>query len=202
MRATFLTILKVLCFVLLIPPVITTTMSFIGQLHSLPEGYQRFFVWGLVSYLVMHLFILEPRPVYDFGQRLVAGAFRFLAPLAAAVPLAVPVYSVFFIIILYFKFLLWPSTELGHCLIFFAGFMLSLHVIFNSKVLREGDKNGVKPDYFFPASLAYLANLVIIALLLGLVFSEFSIPGFFAQALDMARGIYVSVFKQLFVPGS
>lgn len=198
MRNFILNILMMIGFIFLVPVIITATIGFSGQLSTLPDAYQEFFMAGIITYLILHLFLAAPIPVFNFGQRTIAVIFGFYPPLASVLAFALPVYSILFLASLYFASRLVGSSEINHYLFFFAGFSLALHVILCARNLMEDDKSALKAKYLFSQSLIYIINLIVVAILLGLNFQDFSISGFLQSMLDLAVQIYQKIYNQLF----
>lgn len=198
MRNLLFTILKFIGFILIIPVVITTTLAFCEQLGAIPKGFQHFFLYGVIAYLIVYLFIVGMQGFHALGQSAIAAIFRFFPPLSAVVLFIIPTYTILFLAILYFVSSTISPVEVNHYLFFFASFSLAMHLILSAQSLRELDKSAVKPGYFFSLSLVYIINLVLVALLLSLNFKDYSISGFFGTMIDVAIQIYKSIFKQLF----
>lgn len=68
-------LVKAMVGVLLIPPVVGLVLGIDGELKSLasPDGsYARWFLWGMTSYVGVHLLLYKPRGLFRFSHRLLA----------------------------------------------------------------------------------------------------------------------------------
>lgn len=200
MKDKIINILKFVCFILLLPVVITGTMAFIKGLDGLLYELTSFFVRGILIYLIIHVFLYEPKPVYQYGQNIMSAIFGFFAPLVKVAPFVLPIYSMIFLILFYLASLIFKSADIGHYFMFLVSFTLTMHMVFTAGALREKDKNVVKPDYLFAMSLIYVIDMSIMALMLGLILTDFSFPQFFSETTRMTGNVYHAVFFQLFVP--
>ncbi len=165
---------------------------------QLPSDLRQCFILGILVYLLVHVFIYEPQPIYQYGQNMVTAIFQFFSPLVKVAPLVLPIFSIFFIIALYVGTLVFKSAQLGQGLIFLVGFTLTMHMVMTAKILRNKDSNTIKPNYFFSMSLIYSFNIFILALLFDLALKDFSFYHFFTSATQATGAIYGAVFHQLF----
>lgn len=193
-------IFKFVFFILLLPLVVTMTVNFMQQLEALPSEYIAYFIRGIAIYLFIHLFIYEPAGVYGYGQKVVGSIFKFFAPLVTVAPFFLPIYSLLLLMLFYFAQLFIKDDRVIYCFMFLVSFTLTMHLVFTAKSLREKDKNASKPNYFFALALIYTVNTFILALMFNLIFEDFSFPQFFLSTTRQAGHIYMSVFRQLFMP--
>jgi len=99
--------------IIFLPVIIATTMSFSEQLTVLDGEIGRFFVGGIIAYLVLHLTILNPRPIYLFGRKIIASIFKFSPRAAAVAQLTLPFYTLLTFVLIYLSiaFGLWEGAE-------------------------------------------------------------------------------------------
>ncbi|OGX08502.1 MAG: hypothetical protein A2Z88_11185 [Omnitrophica WOR_2 bacterium GWA2_47_8] len=198
MRDTLLIVLKFFGFLLIVPILIATTVSFSRQLNGQEILWRNFFTGGMVTYVVIHLFFFQPRWLYDVGQKSSANLFRFSAPLAMFMEQAFPVYTFLLLVILKLVQVFrwgWFSQEI---LIFFIGFSLAMHVIHTAQTLNEGEFMAANPQYLLTMSLIFIFNIFLVSFLFYLIFPTFSFPDFARSAANLTRLLYSLVFKQLF----
>jgi len=193
-------VFKFIFFLVLIPLIVALTTGFIHELAELTRGQYQYFIWGMLSYLILHIFIYEPEPIYQYGKTLVADLFQFLSPLVKLAPVVLPIYSIVFLVLFYFTSFFFKNINLAHYYLFLISFTFSMHMIFIARELRAQDQTAFKPDYFFSITLVYVINVVIIALMLNLIFPTFSFIEFFRDVSQISRSIYYTIFHQLFVP--
>ena len=193
-------IFKFVLFILLLPVVVGTTVGFVDELSQLPNDLAEVFYRGILFYLLMHIFIVEPKGVFQYGQNVVSSIFKFFAPLVKIAPFVLPIYSFLFLILFYFSSLFFDSRELAGMFMLLVSFTLTMHVVFAAQMLRESDSNAAKPNYFFSISLIYVLNAFLLALMFDLILTDFSFSKFFETLCSIAGGVYSAVFRQLFVP--
>ena len=199
MRNNIFNILKFIIFVVIIPVIVATVVSFSRQLHFLPGKHMAVFNWGIVVFLIIHLLVAEWRGAYRYGQKMVSDIFRFFSPLVNVAPYLLPIYSILALIALYFLHFFRNSPPwLDRALLFAVSFTFTMHLVFTARDLREKDNNVVKPNYFFSLALIYLINIFILALLLDLVSEKFSFLDFFNEVSQITGQTYRAMWRQLF----
>jgi len=176
------------------------TTGFVNELFLLDPMQSNCFLWGIIGYLVFHLFIAEPYGLYQYGKGLIGDIFKFFAPLVVVAPLVLPIYSILLLILFYFSTFLVKDTDLSVYFLFFASFAFAMHMIFTARDLRQQDSETLKSQYFFSIALIYLVSLLAVALMLHLSFLRFSFVNFIKATLSISDGIYTAIFNQLFVP--
>ena len=200
MKEKAIEFLKFIFFLLFLPLIVNGTIAFIDQLDTLPQNLRHVFLQGILIYLIFYLFIYEFEPVYQYGQNLVMGIFRFFAPLVRVAPFVLPIFSILFLILFYFSSVFLKSEIIRGTFMFLVSLTLTMHMVFTSKSLRGQDSNAVKPNYLFAFSLIYVVNIFILSLMLDLIFPEFSFYAIFKFATQRTGQIYGTIFRQLFVP--
>lgn len=203
MREKLLNFLKFLFFIFLIPVLVATTLSFRLQLQTIEGNFRDALLGGVYLYLIMHLFFYEPVDFYHFGQGLIAGLCKFSEPLAIVIKYILPFYTLVASLVYYFVVTLsgaggiWPYFILA-----LVGFTMTMHVVLTAHNLHEEDAASIKPHYFSAMSLTYIANMILLASFLDLIFEKFSLPEFFFSLFDISRVIYSHAWHQLFVPST
>ena len=199
MRNVLLAVLKLIVFIFLIPLIISSTIAFKKEITQLDAVTLRFFILGIISFLVVYLFVAEPQGLYDYGQKLVSHIFGFFAPLVEMAPFAVPIYSIIVLIVYSISALVFSMEKYHGVFIFLFSFSFAMHLAMTAKVLknRGGDSNGA--DYCFAMAFIYLFNIFLISIFLDLIAPTFLFPEFFQTTLHVAKDIYLTVFKQFSV---
>jgi len=192
--------LKFLLFLLLLPLIFAATTGFMNELFLLDPIQSNCFLWGIIGYLLFHLFIAEPYGLYQYGKGLVGDIFKFFAPLVIVAPLILPIFSILLLVLLYFSSYVIKEIDLSVYFIFFASFTFAMHMIFTARDLRQQDSETLKSQYFFSIALIYLVSLVAVALMMYLCLPRFSFINFMKTTFYVSEGIYKAVFNQLFVP--
>lgn len=213
-------IVKLLIGVLLIPIAIGSTSAFYSNMVLVKElsANMRFFLWGIVSYVVLHIFFYKPIYVYVLGHEAIhaAAAWLFGGKIKSVKvskdggsvatdksnfvielsPYFVPVYT---IIILAVYFVISASYKINSAtFIFLIGFTLAFHLISTVEILKIKQPDIVKSGYVFSISLVYILNLAVIALVFGVLFADFEITRYFKDVFLASKAIYGGIIKQLF----
>lgn len=216
-------ITKYVVAVLTIPIVIGITVSFITALADIGAARgagAKVFLYGVISYVVLHLFLHKPDYVYTFGHEITHVLATWLCGgnvksfkvskeggavettktnlFIALTPYFVPTYTliisaVYFVIPLFVKI---PGLKTTYC--FFAGFTLALHMIFTAEVLKIKQPDIIRTGYLFSLMLIYMINIFLVMFIMGLLFKNVSFVNFFGNTYTMSKGIYVRIFRQMF----
>lgn len=194
-----LAFLKLVIGICLFPFVFAVSKCFSQELLKLDAEVSRAFITGIISFLAVYLFIWEPAILFKKGQRILEVIFRFFAPLVKIAPSLLPIYAILFFVIYLILSLFVDMRYYATTFIFSIGFSLSLHMVFCSKSLRSKQGDSLKANYIFSFSWVYILNLVLVALFFNLTFDNFSFLVFFNGSCQIAKDIYTTVFRQLFL---
>ncbi|MCX5680970.1 MAG: hypothetical protein NT079_01590 [Candidatus Omnitrophica bacterium] len=195
-----LSVLKFFLFLCLIPLGIGLTKGFGKQLFLLDPPQINCFLAGIICYLGLHLFIIEPAGIYQYGKGLVADIFKFFQPLFIVAPLVLPIYSILLLAIFYFLNFFVKNVDLSVYFLFFTSLTFAMHMILTARDLREQDSETLKSTYFFSITLIYFICLITLALMMSLILERFSFIDFLKTTSSISEGIYRAIFNQLFVP--
>lgn len=213
-------ILKLAAGILAVPIMFGVSQAFYKGVTGITElsGILRYFTWGIVSYAVVHLLFFKPTIIYVFGHEAVHAIFAWVMggkiksfkvsekggsvgtdksnTFIELSPYFVPIYAIVLMVV-YFV-VSYSYTINGAAFIFLIGFALSFHVIMTIEVMKTRQPDIVKSGYFFSIVFVYVLNIVIIALLFGMMFRSFSIKEFFINSWQASSGVYMAVLRQLF----
>ncbi len=195
-----LVIIKLILGLCFLAFVYSTSVSFLNEFSVVEAALQNYFWAGVISFIIIYLFIYEPVIAYQKGQRLLEAIFRFFAPLVKLASYLLPIYSIIIFILYLVLSLLVKSRGLIHYFLFAFGFSMALHLIFSAKTLRSKQRDILKSHYIFGFSFVYVINLIWVAFSLNLTFEKFSLVNFSNNSFQIARDIFYAVFKQLFLP--
>lgn len=102
-------IIKFILGVCLLPLVYSSTAVFIKE-FSLVEGALQDCFWaGIISFLIIYLFVWEPAIIYAKGHKLLELIFNFFKPLVRVAPYLLPIYTIV-LFILYTLFALFIKS--------------------------------------------------------------------------------------------
>ena len=196
MRYGLFSILKFFLAIVLLPLVIAVSIAFYQQLMKMDQ-LSPFFIWGVFSYVIMHLFLFVPQYTYEFGQKVFASFFPFSVVLAKLVPLIAPLWMTLLLVLYYIVSTIFKMKGIGQFFVFMGGFTLSLHIILTAQDLHDEDSNALKANYLFSISLIFILNLFLVSLLMSLDFKQFSFVSFFDAMSTIAKEIYASFWHKM-----
>ncbi len=199
MTEVFLTGLKFIIGVALLPVVYAVTIGFCGQILRFDDRITEAMAWGILSFLGVYLFIGEPDAVYKRGQQIVETIFRFFAPLVKVAPFVLPIYTILIFTIYLLLKLFTNSGYYTGLFIFLIGFSFALHIVFCARTLRSRKEDSLKAGYLFGLSLVYVLNVLLLACFFSLAFADFSFLNFLTGSYQTTTFIYKVVFTQLFL---
>lgn len=192
-------ITKFVLGVCLLPFVYSVSVLFIKELQFIERSSQAYFWAGIISFLILHLFIWEPAVIYRKGYRLLEIVFSFFAPLVKFAPHVVPIYTiVIFTGYLLFS-LIFKSKGFFNLFLLLFSFSFALHLVFSAKSVRSKQEDFLKANYLFGFSFVYIFNVLLISCCLSIIFKDFSFINFFNNSFREAKGIFFVVFRQLFL---
>lgn len=215
-----LTIAKFCVGVCAVPLAIGSTVALYHNLSALngSSSAVSLFSWGVVSYVVLHLFFFKPTAVYVFGHELVHALAAWLCGgsvtsfsvgknggkvtatksnmFITLSPYFVPLYT---IIIATAYFVLMRSSDTGgRTFIFLIGLSLAFHIIMTIDVLKMRQPDMIRSGPFFSVVLVYIVNIFVISGVFSILFSEFKLVQYLREVFTVSRDVYYSIFCQLF----
>lgn len=198
MREHVLYFLRILGFIVSLPLIAGATISFFQQMDAL-AAYNQCFMWGVVTYVVIHIFVYEPQAVFQIGRGLAAGIFRFSPVFSDIVKFVLPLYVLLLLAGLYVvEHLVEIAPAWIQVIVFSVGLFTAMHVVLTARELYEEDPSLLKPNYFLTAGWVYVLALMVVAVGLSASFKEFSLVEFFRTTARITVGVYVDAFTQLF----
>ena len=213
-------VIKFLVGVLSIPVMVAVTNAFYNNIIAVSElsGILKYFMWGVGSYVVLHLLFYKPTFFYVLGHEAVhaitswvmggkinsfkvskGGGSVSTTKTNAVVELSpyfIPIYA---IILMAVYFVVAYSYKInGAAFIFAIGFTLTLHIVMTIEVMKMRQPDMVKSGYLFSIVAVYVLNIIIIAMLFSLLFPSFSSKKFFIDSFAFSKDIYTVIVRQLF----
>jgi len=209
-----------LCF---LPVVIGVSIAFsnvLGNIHSVRLSNSQFFLWGVVAYVVMHLFLFKPKYIYTVGHEATHAVSTWLCGgkvtgfkvskeggavsttktnfFISLSPYFVPFYTLLISALYFLGSLVYNLSYLSSYFIFMIGFTLSLHIISTVEVMKLEQPDILRTGYLFSITLIYIMNIFLIAFIISLLFKDFSFEAFFKSSYHLSKDMYVRIFNQLF----
>lgn len=189
--------IKFILGVCLLPFVYTVSVSFLKQFSLIDPAIQNNFWWGVVTFILIYLFVWEPVNIYIKGQKLLELIFIFFKPLVRVAPYLLPIYTILLVII--YGVISWAFKGLFGYFIFLLGFTIAFHLVFSAKTLRSKKEDFFKTNYLFGFSLVYILNILVLSFALGSIFNKFSFVTLCQDSYQIAQDIFNTVFTQLFI---
>ena len=197
MKEGFLSIVKFFLFLLLLPLIIATAVSFQIQILALPVPEESWFLWGAAAFVLTYLFLYNFTEIYVFGQTIVSNLVKFFQPLVQVAGLVVPIYTILIICAILILNILGFGDRYEAWLVFALAFSVAMHIILTAHQLYEADKSPLKAHYLVVFGVAFVVNVFIISLLLGLAIPEFSFIAFFKYLSHHAWSSYQRIYQVL-----
>jgi len=178
----------------------------------------NYFIWGIASYVILHLLFYKPTYLYVLGHESVHAGLawvfggkiksfkvsenggsvgtdksNFVIELG---PYFIPIYAII-ITIIYFVVASSYSIN-GALFVFLIGFTLAMHMISTIEVMKIRQPDIVKSGYLFSIVTVYILNIVVISFIFSLMFQTFSMHKLFLDLWAFSKYIYVAIYRQLF----
>jgi hypothetical protein len=192
-------LIKLILGVCLLPFVYSSTVAFLNEFSLLEKPLQNCFWSGIITLLLVYLFVWEPVVIYAKGYKLLELIFNFFKPLVRVAPYLLPIYTIVVFLFYGLLSLSIKSAWLLEYALFFSGFSVILHLVFSAKALRGRKQDFLKANYIFGFSFIYALNLMLLAFCLNLIFKDFSFVNFFKNAYSMAGSVFKAIISQLFI---
>ncbi len=193
-----MTVLKSIIVIFLLPWIYAFTVAFINE-SKLVEGNLNSFIIGIISFLVVYLFIYEPAEIYQRGQKITEATFRFLSPLVKVASFVVPIYSIIVFVLYILMSVFIKSDRLLGLFMFLIGFSIMLHLVFSARTLHSRKDDFLMIHYLFSFGFIYIINIALLALGFSILFESFSWLSLGKASFQICKDIFSAVFTQLFL---
>lgn len=192
-------IIKLVLAICLLPFVYSVTKAFLNE-FTLVDIVMRGYFWkGIITLLLIYLFVWEPAIIYAKGHQILEVVFTFMKPLVKVAPYLLPIYTLILFVAYPIYAAIVKTEKPIPVFIFLIGFTIALHLIFGAKSLRTKKEDFLKSNYIFGFSFVYILNLALVAFFFSLIFDKFSFVNFCNYSYHTAQGFFTAIFKQLFL---
>ena len=188
---------KFVIAILLFPMVVASAISFSGHLSTYPATYEEFLMWGIGAFLLLYLFFHQFWGFYEFGQKIVANIFKFIAPLDRLVTNLLPFYLVLILLAFYVTKEFLKIKSCDPYFIFFAGFALAMHIILAAQDMQNQEKSPIKPTYLLEIAFVVVVAVSLSILLLDLIVGKWTFPDFLTSTMDLSLEYYQNIFLKI-----
>jgi len=217
-------VLKFLLGIAVFPVCIASSLVFYNEISSIKAvSYltHRYFLIGIIAYLIVHAVIFKPAYLYIFGHELmhvlatwISGgkvtSFRVSSQggsvgttksnfFIALAPYFFPFYTIV-VAVLFFVLKKAFGSELPYNIfLFLIGFTLCFHILLTIDFLKIRQSDLLHAGHFFSICLIYIINILIVGLIFSALFDGTRFLEFAKAISLMSRDIYVGIFRQLFL---
>ncbi len=191
-------IAKIILAVLISPVVYSCAINFYDHLGIYPSSLIEFFRWGVFGFVLIFFFAYSFRQLYQLGQNVMTGIFKFLTPLDRAVARIAPFFTTIILASFYISGKFFDITPYVHYFMFFAGFSMAMHILLLAQELQAEEASFIKSSYFLRMSVYFVLSVSITVLLLDLAFWKWTFFKFFSAIFEDARDIYMLTIRRIF----
>jgi hypothetical protein len=208
--------------ILCIPLVVAVTTSFYSALTDVETvtAASRYFLGGLVAYVILYLAFSKMEYLYVLGHELVHALFVWLfggRVLSFKVdtkggsvgttksnlvielgPYFVPFYTIIISLIYFVVSSFWQLDLFVGYFIFLVGFSVSFHIVMTIDKVRIQQPDLLRLGYLNSLILIYLVNTVVIGFFSSLLLPDFSFGDFFDRFVMSSQELYTGILNQLF----
>lgn len=192
-------ILKFIFGICFLPCVYAVSQAFLNELNSADAALRCSFWFGVISLLIVYLFIWEANIIYTKGHRILEIIFNFFKPIVKVAPYLLPIYSIVLFVLYLILVYLFRVKDIINYFIFLMGVSVVFHLIFSAKSIRSKKKDFLKGNYIFGFSFIYITNISLLSLFLSIMIEKFSFVAFANNSFHIAQSIFNGLFKQLFL---
>ena len=194
-------IIKLVFIILVFPLLVGFSRGFIDQAFKLTQLYWKSLYWGIASYLLFHIFLIEPLGFYKKTQRSIQTIFGFFWPLLRVAYYIIPFWIVVLIGLYLLVHKVFKIEGVEFLFFYFSGFLFSMHILMVAKILKVDELRRLI-DYLFILFVVLIINIFFFALNLKLYEPDFSVLQVGREGIDLGVNLAKSIFEQLFVPTS
>ena len=192
-------IIKFILFIALTPLIVGISFGFSNELLEQKRTIVDTFNWGILTYLLLHIFVCECGLLQRFAQNCIRAVLRFFEPLRKIVAYCFPFYSIIiFSVYCLLKFVFKHNIVIEH-FVFLMSFGFIMHLVSVSLTLRGDSDDSLKAHYYFILGLVYLAAIIILACSMGIMFDSFSFVDFIKYGYNFFVDTYAAIWRQFFV---
>ena len=217
-------ILNILLGIFVLPVCVGISISLyehLNQIKIVSYYQQKYFIIGIISYLVVHAVVFKPSYLYVLSHELMhaiavllsGGRVRSIKVSSkggsvattksnifiALSPYFFPLYTIV-VALLWFVIKFVTKSDIDYSFFLFAiGFTLAFHIVLTIDFLKIRQTDLLHAGYFFSICLIYVINLLMVGLIFSLLFKSMGFMVFLHDSYTKATDIYSGIFRQLFL---
>ncbi|MFC1515004.1 hypothetical protein ACFL5X_03795 [Candidatus Omnitrophota bacterium] len=193
--------IKLAVLILVFPLLVGFCRGLIAQTFALEDLFWKSLYWGVASYLLFHIFLIEPVKFYKKTQSSIQIVFGFFMPLLRVAYYIVPFWVLVLIGVYLVVYKVLKVEDIRFLFFFLSGFLFAMHLVMVAKLLKT-DKPGKLIDYLFILFAVLIINIFFFAANCKLYEPEFSVSQVGREGIETGVHLARSIYDQLFVPGS
>lgn len=216
-------ILQLLLGIISLPVCIAASFALYEQLNQIKTlSYdERYFLLGIVAYLIVHTVFFKPTYIYILGHELMHALATWISGgkvssfkvssqggkvttnksniFIALAPYFFPLYTIV-VALIFFGMRFIAEASLPYSVFFFlVGFTFSFHIILTIDFLKIKQTDFLHSGYLFSVCLIYIVNIVIIGTIFSLLFDEIVFLEFIQSIYLKTKDTCIVVYRQLFL---
>ena len=207
-----------------LPICIGVSLSLYENLSSIKIGtyyQQKYFLIGIISYLVVHAVVLKPSYLYILSHEFMHAIATLLSGgrvksmkvssmggsvsttkgniFIALSPYFFPLYTII-VVLVWSSVRFFLKTELNYSVfLFFIGFTLTFHLVLTIDFLKIRQTDLLHAGHFLSITLIYIVNVIIVGLIFSFLFKTMVFLEFLQGSYTKTVNIYTGIFRQLFL---
>jgi hypothetical protein len=216
--------LKALLGVVVVPICIGVSLSLyeqLSQIEIVSYYQQKYFIIGIISYLVVHAVVFKPSYLYVLSHELMHAIAALISGgrvksikvsskggsvtttksniFIALSPYFLPLYTII-VAAAWFGLKFFLKIHIDYSIFLFTiGFTLAFHIVLTIDFLKIRQTDLLHAGYLFSICLIYIINLVMVGLIFSFLFKSMVFAVFLQDSYIKARDIYIAIFRQLFL---
>ena len=216
-------VLKFLAALLLVPCVISISMAFWDELHNIQRmtsGYS-YILYGAAAYIICFILSFRMDYLYVFGHEVTHSIAVWLFGgkvksfkvsnergsvvadrsniVISLLPYVLPMAAILVSLLYFLTALFYESKLLFEIFMFLIGFSFSMHILLTLDRARVSQTDFLHLGHLGSVLFIYVANLILVSLIFSFIFNGLSFKGFLVSFSGSTKGIYINLFRQLFV---
>jgi len=199
MNNTLLVVLKFILAVLLFPFTWAVSVNFHQYVIATPGIHDEFFFWGMFGFLICFLFFFQFWGIYELGQKITSGMFKFAAPANDFFAKVIPFYLTVILLLYFVTTKFFKVDDYNHYFMYFAGFAFTMHVLLTAMDLQQQEHVLVKSTYLFLIMIVIILMICLVILLFDLILGEFYFLQFVKTSVSDGLGIYYTLGERIHI---
>jgi len=221
---TFKRLLKPILGIATLPICVAASLVFYDEISTISAiAYlsHKYFLIGIITYLIVHAVVFKPAYLYIFGHELMHAIAALISGgrvlsfkvsskggsvgttksnfFIALAPYFFPFYTIVVALLFYIPKLIFNANPPYNIFLFLIGFTLCFHIILTIDFLKIRQTDLLHAGHFFSICIIYIINILIVGLIFSLLFDNMRYLEFAKEICLKSKDIYSGIFRQLFL---